>query len=101
MNRFQEALNDIKDYSFDTERLKDDFDILQELIDNYEKLEQKNIELKLKRDKTQILFEEATSKLMKALDKICGDYANVCNQLRQNTTKEELKEYYLKESEKQ
>ena len=33
MDKYQYALNDIKDYSFDTERLKDDFDTLQELID--------------------------------------------------------------------
>lgn len=69
--------------------IADEQTVLQELINRHEEQKYNIIEL-----------QELNNRLEKALDKVCGDYANLCNQLRQNASGEELKQYYLKGSEK-
>ena len=85
----------------------------EELINMYELFEQskseawqKYYEIKIKHDKTQIIFEEVTIKLEKALDKACYNY--ILEKLNYKVGKEtcyklaqEEKQKLLKESEKQ
>ena len=89
MNKYQEALNDIKDYSFDTERLKDDFDTLQELIDRQKEVEaiandcneliDKSMPKKFKRIKP-FVYECPTCKERYDLNEYDGNYCMNCGQ---------------------